>query len=395
MRFTDGLKSFINQFVNYRQASASNYFDPVRLKDTDMRGLYRSGLGNKIVRLKTAAALADGVLQFDNEDDEAVFKSRLLPQVKTAAKWGLVFGRGVLVLHHRGDDLAKAYQRKDALPIVSVFSGDMVLPVGGAVLDLQHPRYMQPRAYAVRGQTIHASRVIDFRYVLPPEMEAAQYRYGGISEFELIYDQLVADGVMQRACPQVVDKSSRLFYHVKGFKSAMQTGQEGDMARYFSQLEDSSGIFSAGILDAEDQVIAIAQALSNLAEADQITLRRLALVTGIPLSVLVGENVRGLNSTGDNEMAVWQGTVEALQDDHLFDPINQLARAVGLGPVKFADNQGETALARVDYEGKAIDNAVKLYSLGEDHTDYLRDKGLAKVDPSSSLDGLFPDSGDA
>ena len=388
MRFIDGLRSFTSALTNRRRAAQTNYFEATRLSDRDLRAVYASGIGNKIVRLKITTALRD-TLQFDSVADQEYYDKHLSRSVRRAAQWMLAFGRGILVLHHRGDDLRKPLGDVDRdKALVSVFSGDMIT-VAKAELDLQSPRYYLPVEYIVRGQPVHHSRVVDFRYVPPPELEAPLYHYGGISEFELIYEQLVADGVVQRACPQIIDKASTMYYKVVGFKDAMQVGKEGDMVRYFQALEDLRGIFSAGLIDAEDTIEAVQQNISNLADADTITLRRLALVTGIPLTILADESATGLNATGENEMQLYQHLLQNVQDEFLYDPINELGRLLKMGPIWFKDNQGETPGVRIDYETKAIANAMNLAQLGEDYAGYLRDKGVVAQDDFAAV---FPDA---
>jgi hypothetical protein len=387
-KFTDGLKSFVSSLVNSRDPLAQNYFDSTILTDEDRRQIYRTGIGNKIVRLKAGYALKD-TLQFDRADDEKFYKRRLEKHVKAAARWMVAMGRGIIVLHMRGDDLSKPLGRFDSdRGLFSVFSGDMVTQ-GSVDMDLQSPRYYKPITYNVRGKPIHYSRVIDFTYVQPPDLDAPKYRYGGVSEYDLIYQQLVADGIVQRASPRILDKASTLFYKIKGFKTEMQSGNEADMVNYFSRLEELRGIWAAGLIDQEDEVEVVTQTLSNLAEADQITLRRLAMVTGIPLAMLVGENVKGLNSTGDNERLIFQEMIETVQSDYLIEPINELLRACGVNDAMFKENQGETPQSKIEYETKAIDNAVKLAGLGEDYRDYLKDKGILTSD---DFDQVFGES---
>lgn len=384
-KFTDGIKSFVSSLVNQRTATAENGFVDNRLGAQELRAIYKTGLGNKIVRLKAGYSL-DGTLQFESKQDELYYNKRLAKKVKNAAKWMVAMGRGVIVLHHRGDDLTKPLGKVDpARVLLSVFSGDMTT-AAGTDLDLQSERYMKPLAYNVRGVAIHHSRVVDFTYVEPPELDAPYYQYGGISEFELIYEQLIADGVVQRASPRVIEKASTLFYKVRGFREHMSQGKESEMVTYFSRLENVRGIMAAGIIDADDELEVVSQQLSNLSDADQITLRRLAMVTGLSITRLVGENVKGLNSSGDNESDMDQSMIETIQSDYLIDPINELMTKCGQGAVVFKENQGETASDRIEYETKALANAQALYVMGEDNVTYLRERGVVQPD---DFDAMF------
>jgi hypothetical protein len=104
------------------------------------------------------------------------------------------------------------------------------------------------------------------------------------------------------------------------------------------------------------------------------------MVTGIALAQLVGENVRGMNATGENEMKVTQDMLEQLQQDYLLGPINNLARVFGLGAISFKTNQGETPSARMAYETQAVENAAKLAAMGEDANKYLQERGVIEYD---------------
>ncbi|MBL1319580.1 MAG: DUF1073 domain-containing protein [Mariprofundaceae bacterium] len=377
--FTDGLKSLVSGLINRRDAMSTNSFQSQRLDSNTLRQVYRTGIGSKIIRLKSGYALKD-TIQFETLGDEDYFNLRLKRKVKEASKWMMAFGRGIIVLHHKGDDLSKPVGTVDPDKVLlNVFSGDMVT-IGDIDRDLQSTRYYNPNIYNVRGAIIHHTRIIDFTYVQPPELDAPDFFYGGIGEFDLIYDQLIADGIVQRAAPKIIEKASAMFYKVAGFKDAMRNGTEKDMIEYFGRLEDVRGIHTAGLIDKEDDLEVVSQNISNLSDADMITLRRLAMVTSIPLSMLVGENVKGLNSSGDSERAAFQDAIEIIQDDYLEPPINALMRKLGKCDISFKENQGETANDRIDFETKVIDNAIKLASIGEDYSQYLEDKDIVKAD---------------
>ena len=95
------------------------------------------------------------------------------------------------------------------------------------------------------------------------------------------------------------------------------------------------------------------------------------MVTGIPLAILIGENVKGLNSTGDNEMQIFQEMIEVVQSDFLEDPINELFKKLGMGIVSFKKNQGRSADERISFDAQVIQNATALWNIGEDHREYL------------------------
>jgi len=385
--FRDGIQSLNSMLANRRNAQNNNRLSSGRVDWEELRAIYRMGIGSKIIRLKTGIALND-TLQFESEADKDFYQARLQQYVKDAAKFQLAFGRALFVVHEPGADLSQPIGSISDWSRVRyhVFSGDMIY-VQSVNLDLSSPNYFKPQAYSVRGFTIHPSRVVDFKYVEPVEMDAPEYFYGGISEFELIRNELVSDQVVQRAVPAILEKSSTLFYKIKGFKELLADKQEKGLLEYLGAIENTRSIYGAGVADQDDVIETHNQALSNLAESDMITLRRLSMVTGLPLSWLVGEAAKGLNSTGEGERQVLKQTIESYQSDYLLANINRLMKLHGRGPVEFKDGLLETDTDRMDMQTKAIDNALKLWQMGEDYGKYLEDHAVIEKDDFAEFFG--------
>jgi hypothetical protein len=376
--FTDGLKSLLSSLVNSRQSSAANEIVANRVLDVELRAIFRTGLGNKIIRIKNGYALKEDFI-FSDSTDKTFYNKELKRAVKKAGSFMLGFGRGIIVINEAGKDLSTPMIGEPGKYKLDVFSGDMITATGIS-LDLANERYQRPEHFTIRGFNFHHSRVVEFNYVEPTEFDLPYYKYGGIAEFELIYNQLVNDGIVERASASIIEKNSTLFYKVKGFKAALQSKNESDILNFFSMTEKGRSIFGAGIIDAEDDIKNVDQTLTNLDSVDQITLRRLAMVTGIPLAILVGESVRGMNSTGDVEKQVFNETIETLQQDYYLDPINDLMSKLGKEPISFSESQNITPTEKIEYETKALNNAKLLWEIGEDFSKYLIERGVIEKD---------------
>ena len=381
MKFSDGIINLVNKLANWRSAQSTNQVQRNKVSFEQMNAIFKTGIGSKIIRLKTAYALND-TLQFKTEADKEFYNKKLQRAVKKASKYQLAFGRGIIVINTL-DDLSQPLREGFKRYKLDVFSGDMIT-VPSVELDLHNTRYMKPKQYNVNGVTFHHSRVIDFVYQEPTERDLPNYNYGGISEFELIYNQIINDGVVERAGASIVEKNATVFHKVTGFKQALSQNKENDILKFYESLAQLRSIYGDGIIDKEDDVISVSQSLTNLQEVDNITLRRLAMVTGIPLALLIGENVKGLGSTGDQERTAFQDTIDNYQFDYLADPILELCNKFGIKDVEFKENQGGTALERIEYETKVIDNAVKLDSMGEDHRAYMKEHGI-KLDDGLNI----------
>lgn len=385
--FADGLVNIVNNLANKRNPHQVNQITAQKIDDSEIRALIRTGLGSKILRIKASYAL-NYTLFFTDKSDKAVYEARLQQAVKEAAKMMLAWGRACIVLVEENADLSKPRTNVADLSktTLQVLTPDIIFPQD-IDNNLRSPRFNKPKTYSAKGVTFHHTRVIDFTYVKPSDLDLPLYFYGGVSEFELIRSQIVNDGIVERATGHIVEKNATVWHKISGFKESIRAGQDEEVIAYYSALESVRSIYGAGIIDAEDDVISVDQVLSNLSEVDQITLRRLAMVTGIPLSILIGENVKGLNSSGENERSTFQDTIENLQSDYLLNPINALFLAFGIRAVTFKENQGGTALERMEFETKAIDNALKLYEMGEDYRAYLLSSEVIEEEPFDKFFG--------
>ena len=349
--------------------------------------MFKTGTASKIFRLKTSLALSNAI-EFESTEDEKIYTEKIEKAVKKACMFQLGFGRGIVVIHEKGavldQPLVDGWNKKDYK--LDVFSGDMVT-AGGVELDLSKPRYYKPKYYIVKGHQIHWTRVADFKYIEPVELEQPTYQYGGISESELIYSQLVNDGVIERSSASIVEKNSNLFYKIKDFKGLVMQKKHEDALRYISAMEDNRSIYGAGVLDAEDEVLNVTQALTNLKEMNEVSKQSLAFVTGIPVSTLVGDNNRGLSNGGDNDQKTLNDTIQSYQEFYIIDTLNELLERLGLNKVSFKDEQSRTPLEEANYEKVVIGNALQMAQMGEDFHAYLVDKGMTKKEEYEDLFG--------
>jgi len=382
---TDSVSSLSNQLINQRQAINVNRFEHKKLDRQELKEIFKAGVARRIYQIKAGYALKCEMKFEGGSGDEKFYKNKLAPIIKEVAEFQLGFGRGIIVVGNKGDDLSLPLDDSfvPATAKLYHFSGDMV-SVGEAGRALDGERYYKPISYLVRGHAMHWTRVIDFTYVNPAEDDKPFYQYGGMPEAELIYNQLIADGIIQRSNATIIEKASTIFYKLVGFKNNLRTNQSGAMVAYFATLERLRGIYGAGIMDAEDSVESVSQQINGLKEMDDVSLRRLAMVTGIPVPMLVGENVKGLNSTGDTERQIFNEMLDQYRSDYLIRKINSLMILLGRGEVSFKQNQGYTPNEKAAYDRQVLENALMLQNLGEDSEDYLVKNGI--INPQDKMD---------
>jgi len=384
--FEDGLINVRNQLAQRRSGIATNIVNAPRVSNSELQQLNKLGVCQQIIDIKTTGAL-DDTLAFESDTAEKFYLDRLDVLVREACRYMLGYGRAVVLVAQPGIDLSKPRQGRvnpDRARLV-VFPGSDVT-ASDPVNDLFDERFDLPTTYRVRHQVIHWSHLVDFRYVLPPSDQAQVYNFGGISELELIRNEIVNDQIVQRAGSAIIEKNSTVFHKIKGFKEALAANRDRDLIRYYSALADLRSIYGDGIIDSEDDVVSVSQTLSDVADVSRLTLQRLAMVTGIPVPMLVGQAVEGLNSAGTQEQNTLQRTFNRTKS-FLIDPINELLAILGQPPAEFPKTKEGTPAQQIEYEGKVIDNAGKLFNMGEDHRRYLVAKAILQEE---DLDAEFP-----
>ncbi|MFW3412316.1 anti-CBASS protein Acb1 family protein [Aliarcobacter butzleri] len=394
--FKDGLKSLTNLLANNRSGVNNNKLFSTAVSNDELNSIYKLGIGRKIVNIKSSNIFKEGFSAEGKTGAETLkfIDKKLIKELKKASEYMMAFGRGVIVIIDKNANDPLQPMKSVNLQTVrfKAFSGAKVTVQINSSLNELDERYNEPEYYRIGTQVIHHSRVMDFQYYQPLEDDKSSYNYGGISEFELIYSQLINDSVIERAIPTLVEKISTMFYKIKDFKSKLQQKQEKHLVDYFHRLENLRSIYGAGLLDAEDDTKTETQNLSGLDSVDTITLRRLSLVTGIPLSWLVGENVKGLNSSGKTEETIFWSMVKNLGNDFILPVLNQKLEFMGLTVVWFNEQYQSTPTEKADYETKVFTNALLVQQLGLDDIAYIKDRGV-EIDVKKSFDEIFNEDG--
>ncbi len=381
----DGIASLTNKLANSRSALNNTVVTSTRLLPQQLQEVNKTGLFLRILALKTDGVIKNGWV-FKDEDKSEDFYNKHKVEIQKAVRSMFGYGRGILVIISENESLSTPLSELSLNNYrVKAFTGDMVTATTNN-FDVSNVRYLKPETYIVREAVIHHSRVIDFTYVDPPELLSAEYQYGGISEAEQIYPQLLSDGIIERAAPTMLDKSSTVVYSIKDFRDSIKHGKEDKMLKYLSMSENLRSIYGATVIDSEDTVSTITQNLSNLNETNEISLQRMALVSAIPKSIFLGEGSSGWGMSAAIEKNVWNETLEGYQEKYVIPKITQFMAIFGLSAPEIKPDQNITALEKVKFQREVLNNVPLMRAAGLDTNKYLSDNGFtvdenAKIEP--------------
>lgn len=379
----DGITSLTSALKNSRSVDETYRANDRILTDSECEALMLSGVSARILSIKVDWSLRNGFV-FKSSEQEKYYNEKIRDALFQTVTNMLAFGRGLLVF---SDGTGASEQSK---PLGTINKNTVeILPFEGSLFttsiaeienNVMDKNYWKPNKYTIKGTLFDKSRVIDFVYKKPPLRKAPTYLWGGVSEFELLYKQLIADEVMQKAVPSIFEKSANYIYKIPGFDHALQTGKEKDIVGFYGKLERLRSSYGASLVDKETDITQVSQTLTNLDSTNIFTLQRLALVSGIPLPFLVGEAVKGLNSTGDHEMNIMQTTISSLQQRYILPKANELFERLGFPPAEMKVPDELSRADRVEYETKVMIVAQGMIDLGLDPAEYLKKNDMITDD---------------
>lgn len=376
----DGFYSLLSNLMN-EKASQDIYYCS-RVSTEQLRQMYRTGLGNKIISIKASYALNDTLL-YPSTSAEGFYKEKLDHLVRDVVRYMLAFGRGGILIVD-GQPLSQPLRRNidNGSLIFHAFDGDYV-HVKSGLLNPFDDDFLKPEYYIIQGSRIHPSRFIDFTYKKPALRDLPVYQYGGISELEFLKDDLDLHNRINRTVNIILEKNSTFVYKVSGMTSIMNDcdGNDNEIAKLARGIESLRGVAGSVVIDKDFMdVTTVEQGLTILNDALLMNQRNLSCNSGIPISWLFGENVKGLNSTGEQEAGMFNQMIKQLQHDHLYAPLSKLFKACGLGHVTFKKDQNVTEFQRLQIDGSILDNAFKLEKIGINASGYLEQNGLKVFD---------------
>jgi phage-related protein (TIGR01555 family) len=252
-------------------------------------------------------------------------------------------GGGALVLAAPGSPETPIGQvGKGQLAAVNVVGRDQIELVD-IDLEITSPTYRQPKFFRVRttnGQSpaIHPSRVICFKGApMPPGFGVSDHDlFWGHSQLMRVYREVEKADNAQAWFAALVKKAKLLRIGIPGLTDMVATeGGEARLTRRMSAIATGESSLNAVVYEAAnadgkggeeltDYQITWAGIPAMMDAFDQ----RVAAVSNIPFTVLMGRSPAGMNATGDHDRDNWHREVAAGQTLELQPCLDQLDAAL-------------------------------------------------------------------
>lgn len=344
---------------DWLQLQSLYHFDPLcrRIVDVWPKHMFRNGWdlnagsGSPLAGAsKDTISASDIALVEENADELGALEMMLQGQI-----WGGLYG-GALGLIGANDGQSDLSQplREDAIQSIDYMNvvDRRYVTTSHYFSDYQQPNYGKPSVYRVfrsivdyndtNSQAlfdIHASRVIRFEGESVDVIE--RQRLGGWSHsvLQAPYEEIKRFMQTFQSASHLLTDASQGVYKLKGLMSKLATKNGQDLLYARMQMMDMARSVARSLLiDADGEEFARVQtSFQSIPEMLDRFMQMLSMVTGIPVTLLMGRSAAGMNATGDSDFRAFYDEVAARQRNELAPKLRRMYKLITLaknGPTK-------------------------------------------------------------
>ena len=298
----------------------------------DVNALYaRDGIARVICNRPAEDAVASGwdVEVDDGEGDGSAIANELerlhVGQVfTTAGAWCRKDGAAfILILAKDGGLLTSPLNLRTLDQILALVPYPIAAlnPLPDLYTDPNDPRYGTPVGYVVtprRGNPfdVHESRILPFAGEPVPFItgDGSNIPWMGFSELEACAEDLANYRAKLRLAKAIMVRKQQAVHGMQGLGDMLVAGQEGVVRTRLDLADAARNLFNTVGIDAEDEFKVIDTQLGGVDAVTRLSMVALATCARMPMSVLFGEDIKGLGSTGTGEQSIYHGLLRQIQN---------------------------------------------------------------------------------
>ena len=270
-------------------------------------------------------------IKSDGAEDIAQVEKDLdiLGKVQEAISWARLYGgAGILML--TGQDLTKPLNinkiKKGDLSRVIVFDRWDLSAMTLNMTNILASNYLQPEFYTIThgSQQIHWSHIVRFEGANLPRRQQLQTHGWGDSELRKcmadVKEMVAAKGgiaeLMQEANVDIIKR--------EGLSDDLASDQDDAIIKRYEMFSLMKSCINMGLLDGDEEFDRKTLNLSGVSQILEVFMTWISGAADIPLTRLFGTSAKGMNATGDGDMANYNNSIRALQGCKLSPSMNYL-----------------------------------------------------------------------
>jgi len=319
-----------------------------RIDDQELTALYhQSADARKVVAFKPREMLRQGFRVNIPEDEEATAQlTKAIRNLKLGRHflngmiWGRLYGGAAAVLGVDDGGAADTPLREDRIKsfrFLHIVDRRYLMPQEYYDDPSEDEFFGQPEVYQLvprRGGNsvrIHRSRMILFGGAHTSDEEKDRLGGWDYSILDVMYEELRAFWSVWKSAEHLMADASQAVFKLQGLMAMIAGGQKDVLQQRLEIVDMSRSVARAVMLDAENEDFD--RRPSSFTDAagmlDKFMLR-LASVTDIPVTILMGRSPAGMNATGDSDFQHFYDNVKTAQENDLRPELERAIRLMML-----------------------------------------------------------------
>lgn len=323
----------------YDRTVNTEFKDSPFLSQFELEAIYKkNGIGKRIIDLN-AKEMTREWFTVKNDTDGLITNYLKIINAKKcitdALTWARLYGGAIILLGiDDGGDFQDPVNPNTikSIPFLHVFDRWRAIPQLNYQDAPDNETYGKPVYYLISplmGTSgsfyVHHTRILRFDgEKLPPIQQVANLGWGN-SVVESIYQELKNWGSSYGYTANIIADFVLAIINLQDLTSLL-SAKNGE-----TTLLQRAGIFNVTrattntvILDAEEKFNKVSSNVSGLSNLLDQFAKALSAVTGIPLTLLMGQSPGGLNATGDSDIRLWYDNIKKDQEDLLQPQLEKL-----------------------------------------------------------------------
>lgn len=331
---------------SYNKASPVRYFSELELTDIYIGDGFARRIVDVTATDMTRAGFSIEVEGKDESEEESAYVPVMVrleelhanERLTDALKLEAIFGGAMIVMGIKdGGDLAEPLNDRAVQDIefLRVYDRYHVSRME-KYTDPADMRYGETKTYLVSPSNatpylVHESRCLIFPGEFVPESMRDLQDGWGVSALAKCWYQLQRLGVSHQWAEKLLEKSQQGVAKFSGLsQQLMAPGGQQAVINRLNMLDMSRNAINSIAIDALDDYTVTSNSFSGVPDILDRFAQALSAVTGMPKTLLMGEQAKGLNNSQSGDLQNWYSSIEQKQRTQLLQPIDRLVTLLSI-----------------------------------------------------------------
>lgn len=322
----------------------SFYASDYVFQELELARLYRgNGFARRVIDLPTGEMVREWFdVQGDTEGDLQRYMHRLCAKEETlrSLRWADLYGGSVMLMGiDDGGALEDPVNEENIRSIAFLKTFDRHRTrwnLADLNNDPNSNLFGEPEWYTiypinrvgVSQFRVHVSRLLIFDGVDISDRQRQEQQGWGDSVMQSIYLQLQDLVGAYHSAKSIIDDFEQIIINIDNLQDLIAAGRDAEVKKRLEIIDLGRHIMNTILLDGEEKYSKESSSIAGLDRLLEKFMMALSAVTGIPMTLLMGQSPAGMNSTGESDIRQWFDHVSSMQEDKMLKQMERLSKVI-------------------------------------------------------------------